>query len=325
MFTGNFHPIVEPWVAEVIVEATPWWAAFLLVFLTHLGSIYVLVPVVLLGYWWDYRRMGAWLGAVIGYYGLMAGIKSLNSATRPDVAPPVGADPFPAVFVGWYDHATAISTTSFPSGNVMAATIVAGLIVLDTRVSTRRRRAIGATLVVGVVAYSRVALGVHYPVDVVGGVLIGLAYLAGITWLREHVDDETRTLFAFGAVCASVSLWLVNGLTPPTFEAMAGSNRVIAFGAAVGGLVVWSLAHWNGRTPQTLDRTPIPALALVTLVATAYVAHSAVVHPLVTMGWSAIATAGIVALPWVVPDSRTASSWTKRLLAGVTGKQPRAR
>ena len=314
MFSGDLHPLFEPWVVEVIVEATPSWVGFLLVFLTYLGSVYVLVPLVVLGYWWDYRRMGPWLGAVVGYYGLLAGIKSLNSATRPEVGPPVGADPFPEVFLGWYEHATAISTTSFPSGNVMAVTIVAGLIVLDTRVSTFRRRTIAAALVVGVVAYTRLGLGVHYPVDVVAGVLLGLGYLAGITRLRQRVDDETRALFALGAACAFASIWVLNGVTTlPTFDAMAGSNRVIAFGAAVGGLVIWHLAHRNGQTPRTLDRTPFPSLALVTFVATAYVVHSSISHPLVTVGWSAIATATVVALPWVVPDSRTAASWTKLL------------
>lgn len=326
MLTGEFHPVFEPWVVEAIAEITPWWVAFVLVFLTHLGSVYVLVPLVLLAYWRDYERMGPWLGIVIGYYALMASVKSLNSAVRPDVAPPVSADPFPEVFLGSYSHATAISTTSFPSGNVMAITIVAGLVVLDTRVSTFRRRAIGAALLVSVVAYTRLALGVHYPVDVIGGAVIGLGYLAGVTWLRKRVDDETRALFAFGAVCAFVSLWLVNGLTTlPTFEAMSGSNRVVAFGAAVGGLLSWSLVHWNGHTPRTLDRTPAPAIALVAVVTMVYVVHGAIAHPLVTMGWSAIAMVGIVALPWVVPDSQTLSSWLKQLLSGVTRKQSRTR
>ena len=317
MFTGDIHPVVDPWVLEVIVEATPWWVAFLLVFLTHLGSVYVLVPIVILGYWWDYERMGPWIGAMVGYYGLMAGIKSFNSATRPDIAAPVDPELFPEVFLGWYSHATAISTTSFPSGNVMAPTIVAGLIVLDTRVSTLRRRAIAASLVVLVVAYSRMALSVHYPIDVVGGLLIGLGYLAGITWIRNRVEDETLAMFTLGVGFAAASLWVRNGLTTlPTFSSISGSNRTVAFGAAVGGLIVWYLAHRNGQTPDRLHSTLVPLVAILAAVTAMYVVHDAISHPLVTMAWSGVATAGAVALPWAVPPAERTFSWVPGIESG---------
>lgn len=310
MFTGELHPFFDPAVVEAVIEMTPWWIGFLLVFLTHLGSVYVIVPVVTLAYWWDWKQFAPWIAAVIGYYAILAFIKSFNSATRPDVAPPVSADPFPAVFHGWYEHSTAIGTTSFPSGNVMAATIIAGLFVLDTRISTFRRRLTVAASVVFVVSYSRLALGVHYPVDVIGGIAIGLAFLAGATWLRTRAEDETLAMFAVAVPLVFVSLWVLNGpWEAPTFETISGSNRVPAFGAAVGGLVIWYAAHHQDRYAQ-LDRTPIPLVALLAILISAYLVHGAISHPLVTMAWAAVATAAIISLPWVVPGRETASQWS---------------
>jgi undecaprenyl-diphosphatase len=66
---------------------------------------------------------------------------------------------------------------SFPSGHAMGAVVAFGLLVL---VVPRRFRgaaaALGAVAVL-VVSYSRLALGVHYVSDVVGGWLLGVAWL----------------------------------------------------------------------------------------------------------------------------------------------------
>lgn len=74
---------------------------------------------------------------------------------------------------------------SFPSGHAMSATVVYGaLLVVFLPVAVRfgRRTPVAAvatvaTLVVGI-AFSRLALGVHYLSDVLGGVVLGLAWLA---------------------------------------------------------------------------------------------------------------------------------------------------
>lgn len=74
---------------------------------------------------------------------------------------------------------------SFPSGHAMSSTIAYGalLLVLLPALPARARRpavggAVGAVLAIG---FSRLALGVHYISDVLGGYALGLAWLAAST------------------------------------------------------------------------------------------------------------------------------------------------
>jgi undecaprenyl-diphosphatase len=79
-----------------------------------------------------------------------------------------------------------IATVSFPSGHVGAAVAAYGGMALLIRAPRARRIALGlaVAIVVGV-AFSRLYEGVHYPSDVVAGVLYGLTWLTLCRhWLR---------------------------------------------------------------------------------------------------------------------------------------------
>ncbi len=71
---------------------------------------------------------------------------------------------------------------SFPSGHAMSSTVVYGALLLAFLPAVARRwrtPLIGATAAVVVsVGFTRLALGVHYLSDVVGGIVLGLAWLA---------------------------------------------------------------------------------------------------------------------------------------------------
>jgi undecaprenyl-diphosphatase len=76
---------------------------------------------------------------------------------------------------------------SFPSGHTLNSTVTYGLIALLIWRSAwplwlRRASAIALGALVILVGLSRIALGVHYPSDVVGGWLAGLAVVAMVAW-----------------------------------------------------------------------------------------------------------------------------------------------
>lgn len=89
-------------------------------------------------------------------------------------------------------HLEVVTSPSFPSGHATQSAAFYGsamllaLIVLPTR--GRAVRAIAVTLVVLLacaIGFSRVYLGVHYPTDVAGGLVLGGAWTA-LVWLALH-------------------------------------------------------------------------------------------------------------------------------------------
>lgn len=85
--------------------------------------------------------------------------------------------PRPSVFE-WQTHAASMS---FPSGHAMSATVVYGTIAyLLARLQQRRwARALTLSLAVFIIlliSLTRLYLGVHYPSDVIAGIIIGLAW-----------------------------------------------------------------------------------------------------------------------------------------------------
>jgi undecaprenyl-diphosphatase len=82
---------------------------------------------------------------------------------------------------------------SFPSGHVMAAAALYGLVPLVVTLYTRNRRVwwtatIASGLLIVAIGASRTYLGVHWLSDVVAGFIVGAFFLRGVEWLlaRQH-------------------------------------------------------------------------------------------------------------------------------------------
>lgn len=138
--------------------------------LTLFGGLKIMGPIGLaaaLGLVWRRRgREASWLVLSVGSGRLLVeGIKLLVRRPRPPVA----------------DHLDAVSSWSFPSshsaGTMMTCLALAWL-------SGGRWPAVGAALVAaGLVGWSRMALGVHWPGDVLAGWGFGLVWIG--LWLRQ--------------------------------------------------------------------------------------------------------------------------------------------
>ncbi len=134
-------------------------------------------------------RLAAWLVlTVVLTDPLDALLKNAVARTRPSFAHPV----------------LSLTSYSFPSGHAFGSIVGIGAFLLAglpaVRASWRRPLiALGAAIVL-LVGYARIGLGVHYVSDVLGGWLIGLAWLAATTaafraWRRD-LHRPTRPLTA---------------------------------------------------------------------------------------------------------------------------------
>lgn len=126
------------------------------------------------------RRLALWAAAtMIGGALIDVVLKDAVARARPHFPNPVASAP----------------GASFPSGHAFTATLGAGVLVLWALplVSARWRIAVWAAgvFVPLAVGFSRIALGVHWVSDVVGGWLLGVGLVAGMTaafeaWRRDQ-------------------------------------------------------------------------------------------------------------------------------------------
>jgi undecaprenyl-diphosphatase len=86
---------------------------------------------------------------------------------------------------------------SFPSGHAMASMVVFGLLAYLIATATTDRRLRRSTLLlcgvlIALIGFSRIYLGVHYLSDVIGGYLLGAAWLAFSIALIEDARQHYR-------------------------------------------------------------------------------------------------------------------------------------
>jgi membrane-associated phospholipid phosphatase len=121
----------------------------------------------------------AWIGSVLVTFAADNLLKAVIERPRPTAGP----------LVGLHD--------SFPSGHLAQLMLLAVVAPVALRVLStppRVRVATGALLVVGacVAALERVDGEVHWPMDVLGGALLGLTVGLALRWIVEHRDWHLR-------------------------------------------------------------------------------------------------------------------------------------
>lgn len=98
-------------------------------------------------------------------------------------------------------HVIAVGGWSFPSGHAMGSFVVYGMLAylllrVVRRPLPRKLILVGTVVLVGLIGFSRVYLGAHWPSDVLGGWNAGAVWLAlcistAETMRRQHLRDDS--------------------------------------------------------------------------------------------------------------------------------------
>lgn len=147
----------------------PWLTGFMKA-VTWFGSIAILLPIALAlawCYWRDGNHSAAMLLPLsIGGAWLLAHvIKPLVARPRPDLYPPLVDMPL---------------DLSFPSAHAMQVTALALAWILAPRLRPAVATITAVVLLVTLVGVSRLYLQVHFPSDVLAGIIAGVGWVAGL-------------------------------------------------------------------------------------------------------------------------------------------------
>lgn len=169
-------------VMHAVPTELPNWLDAVLVALPWLGTNITLLPLTIGTILWLVFRKRRYHEAVylavvqVGSNSLNPAIKFLYDRARPDIIPRRG----------WYDWA------AYPSGHAIASiAVLITLAIILYRVKGWRWPGYVIPPLLVVSLLSRVYLGVHWPTDVLGGMLIGGTWL-GFTYFAFR-EDHRRT------------------------------------------------------------------------------------------------------------------------------------
>ena len=140
--------------------ASPFWDAFFQI-VTMTGEQYFYIVAAAIIFWCVNKNFGYKLGfALLTSMIINTALKDLINATRP-----IGVSGIRSLRI-----ATATGQ-SFPSGHTQGSTAFWVSWMIEVK---RKWIYIVGTTVIFLVGYSRIYLGVHYPVDAVGGIVFGI-------------------------------------------------------------------------------------------------------------------------------------------------------
>ena len=164
-WTRDNTPVVIDLCAKIIDPA-----------ISDIGAPLVFVATALLVWW----RWGRYPAVILGLAGALTGLTRVGDLVN---------RPRPTSAVTWTDY--SFGNGGYPSGHVVFTVLVLGTVAMLARRHAKPRTAtwIAATMLLLIVltAWSRISELKHWPLDVAGGVLIGLTGLFGIVWVHRRV------------------------------------------------------------------------------------------------------------------------------------------
>lgn len=190
--------------------------------ITQLGDMWFVVLGILGLYWIGTRdasltttpkRDCLYLFALgLGAYALTLSLKHVFALPRPPGATM-------AVLPAWLPTSNELVRTleagdgfGFPSGHALKSTVVYGGAALVFTNLDDRKYFVSAAIV-SAVGLSRIVLGVHYLVDVLAGILIGVVFLVGMNRVTKMDPRRAFTVSGLlGLVAAGLSMAYTSGL-----------------------------------------------------------------------------------------------------------------
>ncbi len=148
----------RPWLTTVMTEVTPLGTGIVVMTIVGVTTAFL---------WHTEHKVSAQLllAATAGNITLNNVLKLYFDRARPNV-------------FEWQTHA---ASSSFPSGHAMSATVVYGTVAyllarLQKHAWSRAITLVTAIVMIALICTTRLYLGVHYPSDVVAGIVVGLAW-----------------------------------------------------------------------------------------------------------------------------------------------------
>jgi len=149
-----------PWLTTIMTEVTPLGTGIVVMAIVGVTAAFL---------WHTEHKISAQLllAATAGNIVLNNVLKLSFDRARPNV-------------FEWQTHA---ASSSFPSGHAMSATVVYGTVAyllarLQKQAWSRAITLATAIIMIALICTTRLYLGVHYPSDVIGGIVVGLAWAA---------------------------------------------------------------------------------------------------------------------------------------------------
>ncbi|WP_458208237.1 phosphatase PAP2 family protein [Haladaptatus sp. NG-SE-30] len=270
-------------IVEALRELLPIWVRELFVFVTQLGDAWLLFLIGALLYWFgdDRERFGFVIAATLGGLSLTLALKGFFARPRP---------PHALQFV----HASGYG---YPSGHAIGSTVFWGALAVTIDRWKTWLRVTGAGVVVALVALSRLVLGVHFAVDVLVGVVVGVAYLAIVV---KGLDRRPVAAFALAVVSALAAV-LIAFSSSATGTVGLRFDSIAALGGTTGALLTWMALG----PPNEGVSAPKVVVGLLSLGGLSYLGLEWPLPLVAVFGINAIVQGGMLAYPKIAGEKET--------------------